>query len=455
MKGMLFIYGLLAICCIIGLARPHVALIGYYGFAVLIPEWNWRWALPPNPGFQKYLVASCLLGFLFNGLRGNRLRGGPLAACLCFGLYLGLSYVSAASSISPSNSQWFMSFMWKIVLMAAMAVLLLDSPRKISAILWVSVLAQGYNAFRINEQYFETGICWAAYTGWAFMDNNIYCMATMPMIGMSLALAFRSQRIWQRAIAGGIFLLQMHQIMLMQSRGCMLGAIILAGIFFLLVPKNAYSWAAILGSIFAATVLAGPSVVKEFSSSFASAEERDSSADSRFKLWEAGAKITADYPVLGVGPDAGRRIVHKYYPGGLRARDKALHNTLFEVTACSGVPAAVGYFGFFGICWLSVAWFWKREGKILAPPMSAACLAILCGLPGFLVSAMFSSSLLVESPYALVALGCATILVRKAYEDRHQSSSHGFPGTVDHIGKSPQLLPRSAEVEITPEPFRQ
>jgi hypothetical protein len=43
--------------------------------------------------------------------------------------------------------------------------------------------------------------------------------------------------------------------------------------------------------------------------------------------------------------------------------------------------------------------------------LKAVNLAILCGIPGYWVASMFSSGALIESPYTLVSVGCATLAV--------------------------------------------
>ena len=431
MLGLLFIYGLLAVCCTVGLVRPHWALLGYYGFSTLVPTWNWRWVLERDAGFQKYLAACCLLGLIVTGLRGNKLRGAPLIACVGLGTYLGLSYVSAAFGVNASDSEWFLSYMWKIVVMAVAGAVVLDSPGKLTAMLWVMVLAQGYNAYRINEDYFKAGICWYAYSGWAYQDNNIYSMLTMPAAGCSLGLLFCAPKTWQRALAGLVFTLQMHEVMLLQSRGAMLGGLAMAGLCVVLMPKTKYTLAAAAAALAVGGALAGPNVVKEFSSSFESGEDLDSSADSRYKLWEAGMGITADYPLLGAGPNAGRRLVPRYYPGGLPGSNKSLHNIYFDISTGSGVPATLAYYTFFAAPWLVLLRIWYRGRRTLPTWAKAAALAYLCGLAGYLVSGMFATSPLVETPYGLGAMGCAAVLVIRKHLRREAADEDGGDSAAD------------------------
>ena len=410
--GPIFVYALLVGTCLVGLARPHVALIGYFGFSLLLPTWNWRWSIAEDAGFQKYLAASCLIGFLMTGLRGNKLRGRAGYAAMALGLYLGISYLSMSQSVDQKMSANFMDIMWKIVLMMVVGIVLLDAPRKFTALLWVAVFAQGYSAFRINEDYFSRGFTFIARDGWGFLDNNTYSIATLPVMAISFALMLTGLRVWQRLLAGTIFIMQAHEIMLLESRGGMIGALVMVALMIYSVPKTRWTVTTLVLGTLVTAALAGPPVMKRFSSSFEGEGERDSSAESRFFLWKAGTKITLDYPLLGVGPNAGSRLVPVYYEGGLNTNEKALHNLFFDITTGSGVPAAVCYFAFLGWGW----WAAVRTsctGLSLVHWLQPVRLAVVGGIPGYLTASMFSSGALIESGYLLAVIGLAASLVAR------------------------------------------
>ncbi len=155
--GAYVIYAVFVAICVIALARPWIGIVGFYGFVLLEPNWNWRWSIPEDFQFQKYIALATFLGVVLKGFRGNRLTtGGGFSILLLLG-FLGLAYLSSFQSIAPETSSFYMSNLWKIVLMAVIAALLLDSPQKLWIFLCVLALAEGYSAYRINEQYFEYG----------------------------------------------------------------------------------------------------------------------------------------------------------------------------------------------------------------------------------------------------------------------------------------------------------
>jgi len=411
MLGPLLVFPLLAFVCLGALWRPAIGAIGYYGFVLLMPEWNWRWSIPADFQYQKYIAGATLIGMLLSGLRGNRWTASSGLACTLLAIFLALAFASAQFSILPDATAFYLDAIWKIVLMAIITVHVVDTPRAIYAGLWTAMIAQGYNAFRINENYFTTGINWYAYRPWGNKgDNNLYSILTVPLMAISLAIMFGSRDLWKKLLAGAIFTLQMHQIMLMESRGCMLGSLVMAPVFLWFMPRTPWNWAAVWVAVLLGGLLAGPMVVDEFSSSFKSEGELDSSAESRFDIWRAGAAITADYPLLGVGPYAGQRLVPQY--AGYSGRQKGLHNLLFEISTGCGVPATICYFSFFAIAWLvAVHGLWGRRRQPLPEWAEISYLAAAGGLIGYMASSMFSSGALLETSYMIAAFALATSLI--------------------------------------------
>ncbi len=399
------IYALFAWGCFEGLRRPWVGLIVYYAFVTLEPDWNWRWSINPDFPYQKYIAASLLLGIFFSGLRKSPVVGLTKYSLYSLAAFVAVAYLSAIQSINPDYSFAYMGVIWKVVLMVVLTVWLVDTPKKLWILMWVVVLCQGYNAFQINLQYFQDGFCRYAVNGWGNKgDNNVYSIFTIPIMGVSAALSVYGRNKWQLLVAGGVFVMQLHVLMLLESRGTMIGGIFLAAIFAICVPKSRRVWSMLAAAALCAVLLAGPSVVDEFSSAFKTEGARDSSADSRFELWKAGAVITQDNALLGVGPNAGRFVVPQYV--NAEGRDqKALHNLFFEISTGCGIPATLLYLTFFGLVFGPCFVLLWREMSNLPDWAAASCLAVVCGIPGYWLASMFSSGALLESSYLLVAVG--------------------------------------------------
>lgn len=413
--GAIFVYVLLAYVCFTALSRPAWGVIGFYAFLLLDPAWNWRWALPAGVTYQKYVFFSLFAGFFLSGFATSRQSFQGKLGITSMVAFTAWSYLSGTQSIDPASTQFFLSYFWKISLVTCLAILLLRNASHLRYLLASASIMQGYNAYQINLDYFQTGFSRYAYSKWGSygVDNNGYSIITVPILAISLSLALTEKNKWTKALFFGITILQMHQIMLMASRGCMLAAVVAGAIAVFYMPRTRENLLTVLFASIAAVVLAGPFVINEFSSSFAQGEERDSSAESRFYLWKAGFRITADYPLLGVGPNAARRLVPlpQYYDGGLDQGTKALHNLFFDVSTGMGVPGLVLFLVFLLV---PLRHCYKKR-KLVDDELFLPYLAVMAGIPGYAVASMFSSGILFESGYILPITGfcCANIEMRR------------------------------------------
>lgn len=412
MLGFIFVCLFFAATLVAGLARPAFGMIGFYAFILLDPAWNWRWSLPQDFAFQKYIFAASLIGFAIHGLRIPRLNKASKWGLISCAAFLLICHTSTWSSIDPVRSERFLSVFDKQIICLFLTVFLLDSPRKIKLFLLAATLAQAYNAYQINLDYFQTGFSRWAYNQWGSysVDNNGYSLITIPMIGASLAIGVCDTVRWRKYAMLFVSLLQIHQIMLLYSRGAMVGLIPLLAILVWKMPRTKTNIRIIALAAASVFLLAGPSVVEEFSSAFASKENRDSSAESRLLLWKAGYRITMDHPISGVGPDAARILVPQkaYYDGGLETNNKALHNLFFDVSTGTGIPGLVLYMTFI----LIPIWRAWRSYNPEDTEFAMCDLAVFCGAAGYLTASNFSSGITIESGYILVIAGYASMIVK-------------------------------------------
>ncbi|MDC0326131.1 O-antigen ligase family protein [bacterium] len=399
--------------------RPPLGVIGFYFFYLLDPKWNWRWVVPQDIQFQKYIFAALIIGLTLQGFKFVR-QSRPSRAGIGLGcLFFLLCVVAANQSFAPTTSAAFNSVLWKELLVALIGILTIRTKQHATYLLVVSLIGITYNSYQINLDYFQTGFSRFAYTTWGSyqLDNNTLSLSMIPFIAVSISFALFERIAWRRACYFLAALLLIHQVMLTMSRGAMLGALPLLPLLLLKAPRTRRNLRDASVILLAAFALAGPSVVKEFSSIFASEENRDSSAESRLNLWEAGAKITSDYPLLGVGPNAGRYLVpmKKYWTGDpINGSTKALHNVFFDLSTGIGIPGLLVYLSLFAIPIVSA---WKKYDPtdyVLGP----VNLSVSTGLLTFFSASFFSSGLLIESPYILLVAGYALINIRAAEQTR-------------------------------------
>jgi O-antigen ligase len=417
-KGVIAILVLWAYASIKALFNPWVGFIGYVVFVILCPSWNWRWGWNDSIDYQKFLAGGTLLGVLLTGAWFRPLHGAAKTSLFFFSTYIALVFASCFVTQNEFFTARFWDIIWKIWLIASLGVVLIDDRRKMIWFIWAMVLSQGWNAFNVNQLYYMYGVN-VRYFTWNFLDNNTYSISTIPVMAVTFGILMIHKDWRIRLLSGLIFVLQMHQLMILQSRGTMMGGLVLIALGVFFMPKTRISIQMTLVALVVGSILAGPSVLEEFNSAFVAEEEMDSSAASRYKVWKAGAAIMLDYPLLGAGPWAGQFLVPMYYEGGGAGGQKALHNLFFEVGTGSGIPALLCYLLYFFVPWLAHLKLWLSGEPRIGSWWQIANLAVLCGIPGYWAASMFSSGALIESPYLLATLACCSL----TYQEIEQESN--------------------------------
>ena len=410
--GQYFVYLLLLASCFAGVIAPAVGCIAFYFFVLLDPTWNWRWAVAEDTGFQKWIFASIAVGSFFKLGEIRRMPQTVWLSIISLLLFSVICLLSALNSEYSAGGLVYFDYFWRILAVTLVCILMIDHRCHVKSLIWACVLAQGFNAFQINLEYLQTGVSrYAVMADWGSkgLDNNGYSILTLPVFAMALSLGFTEKSMLRRLAAFSIAALQVHQLMLFESRGGMIGALLTAGVAVLFAQKSRLNLTLITVGVLVGSALAGPPVINEFMSSFEKGEKLDTSAESRYHLWSAGAQIVANYPLMGVGPSASRYYVLEYYTLEPGLRTKALHNLFFEVAAENGFFGITSYLGFF-----LIPYFALLRGRRLYLSASheseVATLAVLAGLPGYFLASMFSSGSLIESSYLLPIIG--NLLIR-------------------------------------------
>jgi O-antigen ligase len=417
-KGAIAFLAVFALLVIFAIPNVWLGYVGYAAVSILCPQWNWRWELP-GIEFQKWIAGATIIAFLVSGLRVQKLNAYSKFALLGFSTYVFLVFLSSLQVPDEEKAIRYWDNTWKIWVMTMIGCFVVDTRKKLNLLVWACIIAQGWNAWNVNQLYLQRGFINVLWFTWNFLDNNTYSISTIPVLAISFSTVVCSVKSWERLVAGIVALLQIHQLMILQSRGTMLGAAALFVIGFFFMPKSKAT-IAILGCIVGVgAMVAGPFVIEEFLSSFKQGEELDSSANSRYKLWSAGAAIIMDYPFLGVGPWVGEKYVPTYYDGYSEGRAyKALHNLLFEVGTGCGLPALIAYLVFFAFPWYGHLRLWMKDRLKMDVFSRRFNLAVLCGVPGYWVASMFSSGALIESPYVLMVIGCVSLsLIEEAFRE--------------------------------------
>jgi probable O-glycosylation ligase (exosortase A-associated) len=392
---------------------PLWGLTLYYLFAVLRPQYLWKWALPPGVQWSLFVAlatlgATALSLFAFYGrseeARVRRLALGHIVLA-GFSVWLILSYVFA---YDPSRAEPIVIDYAKIIIMMTVSAIVVRHVAHIRLLTLTAVLALCYIGYEVNFMYLVQGYLGIYHNGYGGLDNNGAGLMLAMAIPPCLFLWEGHQRWWRWFFAAMVPVL-LHAVLMTYSRGAMVSLILVAPLIYLRSRRKGLMTAGALILAMTIPILAGAEIRQRFFS--VEQYERDHSAQSRFASWRAGLEIAKDHPVFGIGPRNSGAVIRAY---GADMSGRVIHSQYVQIAADNG---------FVGLAWylalLATAWAGLRRVRVSArssnTPESRSIYAFACSLECslaiFCTGACFLSLEVFELPYLLTMLAIQFPLV--------------------------------------------
>jgi O-antigen ligase len=417
MKAILFTYGLTIGGAILGLVRPFYGLLAYISLAILKPDLLWPWSV--DIGHYSRVVALALLaGWILHGLGDWHLgrARGPTLALTAFVLWAGVLSLFAHD---PALAWGFVEQHLKILLPFLVGITTIHTVKQLKQVAWVIVLAQGYLAFEFNQSYYM-GFNRLHEGEFSGMDNNCIAITMDAGIGLAFFLGLHAQRWRWRLLAFGAAVLMTNAVMFSFSRGGLLGLILVGVVAFFLIPKGPKHYAAFALAVLIGLRLAGPQVVERFSTTFATEEDRDGSAQMRMRHWKACADSMLKTP-WGVGPNHWQFVSPNYDLPSMEA-----HTYWLQTGAELGWPGLLAIVAFYG---LTVWRLWplaRGRTEVSDPWLVYLARMVIAALTGFAVSAQFVSISGIEAPFYVALVGIGVLkLTSVGAEDESEAHAEG------------------------------
>ena len=237
-------------------------------------------------------------------------------------------------------------------------------------------------------------------------------VTVLPLV----ASFFLVGNIYHKALAVICAPLIVNVILLCNSRGAFLAAIMSAIVFLAMAPKGVRkkAWIVVIAGAIGTFMLMGDSrILDRFMTTFAAQEERDNSAQSRIELIKAGADMIFDHP-LGAGGDSFKKVHGVKYlrRHGISDNAKAIHNGYLNETCDWGIQGSLLRLAFFGFT-IFATWQHLKASPI-DPEFEferlAAC-SFLSGIAALLVTSLFGDHLDSEWGLWMVALMIAYMAI--------------------------------------------
>lgn len=315
----------------LGYMNPHRLC---YGFAYSLP-------------FTQFVALATLAGLLFSKEKKRMVWSGEVVLLIVFILWMGVT-TSQALFYDDALEQY--TKVIKIQILTFLAIILLTSREKLHTFVWVIVLSLGYYGFKGGVFTVFTG---GQHRVWGppgtFIDgNNELALALLMTIPLLRYLQLQEPRIWiRRLLTVGILLVAIATIG-SQSRGAMLG-MLLVGLVFWIKSRNKLGTAAlvIVGAIGILGVMSESwyermETVKTY--------EQDESAMSRINAWQTATNIAMDRPTGGGFEPFKASTYARYAPNPTMVFD--VHSIYFEVLGEHGFIGLGMFLSLMAMTWL-------------------------------------------------------------------------------------------------------
>jgi O-antigen ligase len=162
------------------------------------------------------------------------------------------------------------------------------------------------------------------------------------------------------------------------TRNAWIGTCFATGLLFILKD---FRLAALLPVILAVLFVVAPEgVVHRLTSTF---NAQDPGNQDRFAMIEVGARIVADHPLTGVGPNMVPRVYDQYRPDyAINESNPHLHNVPLQIAAERGLPALAVWLWFVGAVTLALFRMFRqgRERVLVATGLAAVAGMLAAGL---------------------------------------------------------------------------
>jgi putative inorganic carbon (HCO3(-)) transporter len=345
-----------------------------------VETWDWAWGglllftilLFFRPQDQIQLLAQAHLNNVaaligLTAMIGMKLsRGQPLTRLTPE--LIGVTALAFVAAITIPLSFWpggafnyFETYILPVVLIFALAINTVTSPRRVERITWVIVLAFGYMSARVCFDYMrgvnllEGGRATGPVGGF-FQNPNDLALNLASFVPFAFMYVKRPGPPLKRLVCLGISVVMLAAIIFTKSRGGTLGTLAML-ITFLLIAR-VLSPIALIGLILAGMLIL-PAMPDNFWSRMASitdAKKDDTgSREERRILLQQGWTVFLESPLTGVGAGQFRNYWHR----GLPKKWHEVHNVWLQLAAEIGIFGVIA-FAFLVIRGFSAAW-WTRK----------------------------------------------------------------------------------------------
>lgn len=389
-----------------------------FGVMTYIYEWhnapaqNWWGKDLPDLRYSFIIAIVTLLSTILNrnklkGLTFSNFGPGLWLVILTIWMYM----VSYGWAIVPEDSLRRAEEFFKITIFYFLLIYVIRERKHYHWFIW-TILVNVANFGRISYIYGKNRYLKIRAPN-ATEENAIsgYVASTFPFYGTK----FLKSKKWGKMFILLVMPFLVNLLILANSRGAFLAVIVIALVGLILFPlkDKVKIILVIIGCLLLILILANEDFWKRQSTTIE--YERDTSAMSRFYLWNAGLRMMHDYP-FGVGAEGPEKLMIDYLEKDERARyeaeherrrgGKTVHNTFLLVGVEWGYPGFILFILFLIHVYIILRRI-KRALKISPDLMDYyfhETIAVQLAILGILTAGFFTNRLYTETIYWYCAL---------------------------------------------------
>jgi probable O-glycosylation ligase (exosortase A-associated) len=245
----------------------------------------------------------------------------------------------------------------KIQLMIFLTMVLINNREKIERLVLVIALSLGFYGVKggiftvIHGGVYRVQGPYGTFIG----GNNEMALALIMTIPLIWFLYLNAQKKWQRYGYAGAMFLSAIAVVGSQSRGALLGALVMGGFLWMKTRNKLFTGLIMLLTVVAIGSIMPASWYQRMNT--IDAYQTDDSAQGRINAWKMAFNLSKDRPLVGGGFDTFQPDTFKVYaPEPFNVHDA--HSIYFEIL---GEHGYVGFFLFILLAWLT----WRKGAQII------------------------------------------------------------------------------------------
>lgn len=413
--------------------RARLAFAALCVFVLLIYANPDVWLGLGDVGLAKIAAAAGLgtLGLAFI-LHGRPLHAGGATGVLLIALYAWVGASSTWSLWPALTIEALLDGLKFLAIFFLIANVVDDRRRAVATVMLVAWASAIPAVGAINSWMHGEHLVEGDRAAWVGIFANPNDLAHYLVVGVALALGGRevvSAR-WLRFATLGLLVVLGSAILLTQSRGGMLAAATVLGLWTLRGVARGRAAVGVAAAVALAVQIAPETTWQRAETAFD--YQQDASAQGRIDAWRTGLNVARDRPLTGVGAGAFALAWPEFAPGDAGA-PRSPHNTFIQLLGETGVPSLALFAGALG--WLALRLARVAGGAGELPTLARA---LHTGLAGFVVCSLTGGYAYSWPLYLLLGLGVAVASIAGA------AGGVGAPPRGGEL--PPRLAPAPSEV---------